>query len=161
MDYSSGLVGVYTLKPKENTRMDNRFSKYPRDENRDYYHAALLPCDPFLKAFERPGAFADLLETKASNVVVEWPVLNYGVAPESRIMAERYFTLYRNTYQGDRGSAASAIYEMQISSYGYTMAAQRVPVPEPLRLRDLKASLSLFSRPDTFINSCFVICSIL
>lgn len=148
VDYTSGLIGIWTLKPKAQQQPEGFFnSKYLRPgaaaaaTERDYFHSALLPCKPFLSAFKDPLIFASMLQTKAENVVAEWPVLNRGLAPLDRIMAERSFTLYKNTYRSDRNNVDIAEYEMQISSFGYTALAQRVPVPEPLQLRDLKASI--------------------
>ena len=146
VDYSSGYVGVFTPKPKEAPLPESKFtfsSSYQQKENRDFFHCALLPCDTFLTAFQQPKQFADLLQVRAQNVLVEWPVINHGLAPENRVMAERYFSMYQNVFRGARNNAEQSIYEMQISSYGYTKAARKVPIPEPLQMRDLKASVLL------------------
>lgn len=143
LDCSGGLIGIWTLKqksPKAAAAGHEHFSPYQRPE-RDYYHTALLPCDAFLAAFKDPLAFATMLEDKARNVMVEWPVLNYGLEPLNRVMAERYFTLYENFFKGAHNRLEKMEYEMQISTFGYTAAAKTVTTPEPIQMRDLKASL--------------------
>lgn len=145
--YSSGYVALWTLKPKQAQNDQEVFGgygggDYAQREQKDFFHTALLPCDTFLKSFGDSKAFASRLEDRARNVLVEWAVINHGLAPKNRVMSERYYTMYAHNFAGEHKKLSErAEYEMQISSYGYTAAARKVDVPDPIQMRDLKASV--------------------
>lgn len=149
-DYTSGLVGVYTLRPKATPGAAasgyGYHARQPEREEKDFYHSALIPCSAFLQAFEDPVRFSTVLKSKGESVLAEWPILNKGLSPPDRVMSERYFTLYQHTFQGDRFNVDIAEYEMQISTWSYTKKAQLVPTPEPLSLMDLKVGFNFFLR---------------
>ena len=166
IDYSSGLVELSTLKPRPPPKQPGKdlFSNslYQRPE-KDYFYVALIPADAFLEAFKDPVAFAGLLEERGEHVVQEWPVLNRGKAPLDRVMAERSFVLHEHHFRGERNSIEVSQYTIQLSTFGYTAAAKQVPTPEPIQMRDLKASLActqthtLCTRRSRYINKHTVV----
>jgi hypothetical protein len=143
---TSGIIGIYTLKPPPPQTEANygyqrqSSSIFPPREVRDYYHAVLLPCDAFLETHRDPVRFAEILEAKGLDVCLQWAELNAGKIPEDRVMAERGYTLVRQTFRGERNCVEISEIEGQLSSYGLTSYAKTVAVLPTAGLENLKAS---------------------
>ena len=108
---------------------------------KDYFYTCLFPVAPFLNIFGgNPVGFSNRLERDAEGLMEEWASINRESLPFDRTPTERSYPLHGHSFRGENNICERSVYEMQISTYGYTEKARKVEYPEPLLLRDLKAS---------------------
>ena len=140
-----GYIVCSTLKPKSAKFEDpyEQVQQYKKKEG-DFYYVAVLPVKPFLAVLDDPREFANILEKKAKEVLAEWIEKNKGVEMPRRLLTERQFILHSFDFRNAQGGFEHTQIEMQLSSYGYTLAANRVAQLQPPLLRDLKASSKNF-----------------
>jgi hypothetical protein len=154
LDYgSAGYVGISMKKPKSTWKPNSssggankmvfqrRYDGISQtEEEKDYHYAALLPSERFLQLFGDPVAFSQRLEQGAEDVMEEWERVNRVLVPTDRTQAERYYPLHEHSFRGQRNTPEKSVYELQISTFGYTEQSRRVDYPDPIEMRDLKAS---------------------
>lgn len=105
----------------------------------DFWHVNVIPVAPFLEILKSPTAFAEGMEKKAKEVLLDWQRMNKGVKnPKDRVVAEKQFVLAAQSFRGPRGVLEQSQVEFQLTTWAYTMAAQKVDIPDELLLRDVK-----------------------
>jgi hypothetical protein len=134
LNYASGLVYFST----QGAASTNKYKK-----NQEY--VALLPRDKFLDVFQYPSAalLAGRFETRARELVKEWNQTNlrpgmYG----RRYPVQKVFTLFSHQWRSKVhfGVTERAGYELGLNTYGFTQQQLHAEFPEPVALKDIKAS---------------------
>jgi hypothetical protein len=152
-DGSTDLVVFSSVKAKKEplkSEMTRLYHHHPyrqeayRPPGKDFNHVAVFPAGIFLDLLSDPQGFASELEDRCKELPELWKELNADVvSPEGRTESDKAWPLITQNFSIG-GRPFTTVYEMQASTFGYTMASRKVAVPEPMLLRDIAASLDLF-----------------
>jgi len=165
-DGSSDLVVFKSVKKKDVAREDTARRYYHHHkyqsagptsndaEEKDFNHTAVFPAGMFFDLFKDPAGDADHLESRCRHLLTRWEKKNADVKnPKGRNEVElrwpylkQEFTIGNSTY--------NSVYELQASTFGYTMASRRVQTPEPILLRDIVVSLSVCLAEHSSLSRC-------
>jgi hypothetical protein len=130
LDFSSGYVTLSVPAPPSTNKYQDP-KKLP-----DF--VALMPADKFVDSFSSSKELSEILTLKCRELISEWNALNNK--PEmanQRTPLDKLFELFRHTWKR-WGKAETSVYELQLSTYGYTSQNMNAERPKKMTLKDIK-----------------------